>query len=112
MGQPQPGIARRRTVPMATVSAPDQAPRPLSSPLVHNGLVKWHLIAAFGWLTLAMLDGLFFSTAVLMQPLDAAHRSRSSRLARIRMVHTNLVAFGFLVQRALTAMLYWTCAPD
>ncbi len=92
---------------MATTPATNGEPRPLTCPLVNHQLVKWHLIAAFGWLTLAMLDGLFYATQFFNHWV--LPHSEWFSPGRIRMVHTNLVAFGFLVN-GFTAMLYW-CVP-
>lgn len=92
---------------MAEETTMEAAPRPLTCPLVNNGLAKWHLIAAFGWLTLAMLHGLLYSS-LLIHHWHLPYIEIFSP-GRIRMLHTNLVAFGFLVN-GFTAMLYW-CVP-
>ena len=76
-----------------------------SSPLVHKGLVKWHLIAAMSALGVAMLAGVFYSLQLLQHwPLP---KIAVLSPGRIRMIHTNLIAFGFLTN-AFLAMLYWT----
>lgn len=72
--------------------------------LVNYGQVKWHLIFAMIWLGIAMLAGLFYSLLLIDSDV-LPHLERLSR-GRIRMVHTNLVAFGFLVNGFL-AMLNW-----
>ncbi len=77
------------------------APRPL----VNQALVKWHLIAAMGWLSIALLGGLFYSLQLLQHwPLP---RIEVLSPGRIRMIHTNMIAFGFLTN-AFFAMLNWT----
>ncbi len=74
-------------------------------PLVNKGLVKWHLIAAMSALGIAMLAGLFYSLQLLQHwPLP---KIAVLSPGRIRMIHTNLIAFGFLTN-AFLAMLYWT----
>jgi cytochrome c oxidase cbb3-type subunit 1 len=74
-------------------------------PLVANPLVRWHIGGAVFWLGLALFAGLFYSMQLLQQwPLP---RIAVLSPGRIRMIHTNLVAFGFLTN-AFFAMLYWT----
>lgn len=75
-----------------------------SHPLVHAAVVRWHIVAAVTWLGLSLLAGLFYSMQLLQHwPLpEIAVLSPG----RIRMIHTNLVAFGFLTN-AFLAMLYW-----
>lgn len=91
------------TTPPATARDTQAAARPL----VNHGLVKWHLIAGMGWLTLAMFDGLVYSSQFIHHWRFPLAEWLSP--GRIRMAHTNLVAFGFLVN-SFTAMLYW-CVP-
>ncbi len=78
---------------------------PPTEPLVAKELVKWHLIAGMTALGVAMLAGLFYS----LQLLQAWPLPKIAVLSpgRIRMIHTNLIAFGFLTNCFL-AMLYWT----
>lgn len=73
-------------------------------PLVSNGLVKWHIAASYFWLTIALLAGLLYST----QLLQNYHGGNSEIMSpgRVRMVHTNLIAFAFLTNGFL-GMLYW-----
>ncbi len=72
--------------------------------LVNYGQVKWHLIFAMIWIGLAMFAGLFYSLQLIDHNVlpDVEVMSRG----RIRMIHTNLVAFGFLTNGFL-AMLNW-----
>jgi cytochrome c oxidase cbb3-type subunit 1 len=76
-----------------------------NEPLVVKSLVKWHLIAGMGWLGIALLAGLLYSLQLLqMWPLP---KIAVLSPGRIRMIHTNLIAFGFLTNCFL-AMLCWT----
>ncbi len=70
-----------------------------------NVIVKHHIVAAAFWLGVALLAGLFYSMQLLQHwPLP---KWAVLSPGRIRMVHTNLIAFGFLTN-AFLAMLYWT----
>ena len=73
--------------------------------IVCTGLVQGHIVAAIAWLGIAMLAGLFYSMQLIGEwPLpEVAVLSPG----RIRMIHTNLIAFGFLTN-AFLGMLYWT----
>jgi cytochrome c oxidase cbb3-type subunit 1 len=74
-------------------------------PLVEEGLVKWHIIAAMFWFGVALLAGLFYSMQLLQAwPLP---KIEVFSPGRIRMIHTNMIAFGFLTN-AFFGMLYWT----
>jgi cytochrome c oxidase cbb3-type subunit 1 len=73
--------------------------------LVDRDVVRWHLVAAMTWLGLALVAGLLYSLQLLQHwPLP---RIEVFSPGRFRMVHTNLVAFGFLTNGFL-AMLSWT----
>ena len=62
-------------------------------PRVNTGLAKWHLSAAVFWLGLALFAGLFYSLQLLQHwPLP---KIETLSPGRIRMIHTNLIAFGF-----------------
>jgi cytochrome c oxidase cbb3-type subunit 1 len=73
--------------------------------MVNAGLVKGHITTAVFWLGLAMVAGLLYSMQLLQHwPLpEIAVLSPG----RIRMIHTNMIAFGFLTNGFL-AMLYWS----
>lgn len=90
----------------ASSITPSLAPRSgiVRIPLVNDQLVKWHLASAFFWFTIALLAGLLYST----QLLQKYHGGTSEFMSpgRVRMVHTNLIAFAFLTN-AFLAMLYW-----
>ena len=73
--------------------------------VVDYGLVKWHVISGLLWLGIALVAGLLYSLQLLQHwPLP---KIEVFSPGRIRMIHTNLIAFGFLTNSFL-AMLYWT----
>jgi cytochrome c oxidase cbb3-type subunit 1 len=77
----------------------------LDDNLVNRGLVKWHISAAVFWLTVALFAGLLYALQLIQHwPLP---KIALLSPGRIRMIHTNLIAFGFLTNGFL-AMLYWT----
>ena len=87
-----------------TVETRAEAARP-GPPLVAHDLVKWHVIFGLFWLGLALLGGMVYSLQLLQHfPLP---KLAVLSPGRIRMIHTNLVAFGFLTNCFL-AMLNWT----
>ena len=74
-------------------------------PRVNTSLTKWHLSAAMLWLGVAMIAGWLYSMQLLQHwPLP---KIETLSPGRIRMIHTNLIAFGFLTNGFL-GMLYWT----
>ncbi len=76
-----------------------------SNPLVSRGLVQSHLAAAMGWLCISLIAGLLYSMQLLQHwPLP---KIPVLSPGRIRLIHTNLIAFGFLTN-AFFGMLYWT----
>ncbi len=86
-------------------SRPHEAGSPGHRPLVNQALVKWHLVCGLSWLGLALIAGLLYSLQLIQQwPLP---KIAELSPGRIRMIHTNLIAFGFLTNSFL-AMLYWT----
>ncbi len=72
--------------------------------LCNGSLVKWHLVSSLFWFTLALFAGLFYSTQLLQYWMLPKWAVLSP--GRIRLVHTNLIAFGFLTN-AFFGMLYW-----
>lgn len=74
-------------------------------PLVSEVFVRWHLICAFGWLGIAMFAGLFYSLVLMRH--DVLPEIEILSRGRLRMIHTNLIAFGFLTN-GFFAMLNWT----
>jgi cytochrome c oxidase cbb3-type subunit 1 len=72
---------------------------------VHQPIVRWHIVAGVTWLGIALVAGLLYSLQLLQHwPLP---KIAVLSPGRIRMIHTNLIAFGFLTNSFL-AMLYWT----
>ena len=79
--------------------------RETQEPLVCKALVKGHIVTGVTWLTIALLAGFFYSLQLLQYwPLPKIPELSPGR---IRMIHTNLIAFGFLTN-SFFAMLYWT----
>ncbi len=77
----------------------------VTSKLVCNGLVKWHIVASFVWITIALLAGMLYGTQLLQ--INRFPGVEVMSPGRLRMVHTNLIAFGWLTNGFL-GMLYWT----
>ncbi len=75
-----------------------------TSQLVHRGLVRAHLAAGMASLLIALVGGFLYSLSFL-QHYPAEGISVLSP-GRVRMVHTNLIAFGFLVN-SFVGLLYW-----
>jgi len=74
-------------------------------PLVNKSLVKGHLTSAVVWFAIALVAGFLYSLQLLQHwPLPKIPELSPGR---IRMIHTNMIAFGFLTN-AFLAMLYWT----
>lgn len=72
--------------------------------LVDATVVKWHILAAVGWIGIGMLAGLIYSFVFLrMYPHEGVELLSPGR---VRMLHTNGIAYGFLFN-AFLAMLYW-----
>lgn len=72
--------------------------------LVDTAACKLHLLAGVFWIGIAILAGLFYSLVFLriFTFVDTEWLSPG----RIRMVHTNLIAYGFLVN-SFIGMMYW-----
>ncbi len=88
-----------------TATAEALSPSAVGTPLSNRTLVRWHLCAGVTWLAIALVAGLLYSLQLLQHwPLP---KIATLSPGRIRMVHTNLIAFGFLTNSFL-AMLYWT----
>jgi cytochrome c oxidase cbb3-type subunit 1 len=73
-------------------------------PLLELELIRGHLVAGFCWFLVALLAGLFYA----LQFLNAYPFPEIELLSpgRVRMVHTNLIAYGFLLN-SFTGALYW-----
>jgi cytochrome c oxidase cbb3-type subunit I len=73
--------------------------------LVNSAVVRWHIVAGMLWLAISLVAGLLYALQLVQHwPLP---RIPLFSPGRFRMVHTNMVAFGFLTNSFL-AMLYWT----
>lgn len=90
---------------IASLAIEEPAPAPLTK-LVNTTLVRWHIAAGIAWFTLAMFAGVAYSTQLIQHYILPNHLEMFSP-GRIRLVHTNLIAFGFLFN-AFLGMLYWT----
>jgi len=73
-------------------------------PIINLGLVKAHLVAGVVFLIVAMLMGIFY--ALQFNNLYPFPGIEFLSPGRIRMIHTNGVAYGFIVNAFLGA-LYW-----
>ena len=70
--------------------------------LVAAPMVKWHIVMGMLWMGIALFAGLFYSMQLLQHwPLP---KIAVLSPGRIRMIHTNMIAFGFLTNSFL-AML-------
>ncbi len=73
-------------------------------PLVDEGLVKAMIVAAMAWFLTSIIGGFFFSLQFLQHyPFQYTEWLSPGR---VRMIHTNLIAYGFLVN-GLLAGLTW-----
>lgn len=72
--------------------------------LIDKWTVKAHFIAGVTWLFISVLAGLVFSTQFLRAYLFPGVEILSP--GRVRMLHTNLAAYGFLAN-LFFGMLYW-----
>ncbi len=72
--------------------------------LVNRPLVHAHLLAGIGWFLVAILAGLLFSTQFVRHYLFPDQELLSP--GRVRMVHTHLVAFGFIFNCLLGGMIW------
>jgi cytochrome c oxidase cbb3-type subunit I len=89
-------------VPLGAVGARDEA-----VPLVDYGLIRAHLYAAFACLALSMFAGFLYSLQFLgYYPFTEGRLGELLSPGHIRLIHTNLVAYGWLVN-GFTGMLYY-----
>ncbi len=73
--------------------------------LVDVFCARWHLLAGFLWIGIGLVAGFLYSLVFLrMYPHEGVELLSPGR---VRMVHTNLMAYGFLVN-AFIGMLHWT----
>jgi len=74
------------------------------TPLVDRRLVRAHLVAAFVFFFIALFAGMLYSLQLgRMYPFPGVELLSAGR---IRMIHTNAVAYGFLLNGFIAA-LYW-----
>ncbi len=86
-------------------TAPATALSPASAePLVDRPVVKAHIIAGFSFFFLSVFSGLFYALQLSrLYPFPGVELLSPGRL---RMVHTNAIAYGFLLNNFMAA-LYW-----
>lgn len=73
-------------------------------PLVNKDLVKWHFIMAVTFLLTSMVGGLLISLQFFdMYPLEGISWLS---YGRVRLLHTNEIAYGFLVNAFVGALYY------
>ncbi len=89
------------TTATATLAA---SPSSSELPLVNRQLVKAHLIAGFVFFFVALFAGLFY--ALQFSRLYPFPGVELLSPGRVRMIHTNGVAYGFLMN-CFIAFLYW-----
>ena len=75
-----------------------------SAPLVDTRLVQAHLVAGLVWFFVGLTSGLLFSLQFLQAYLFPGVELLSP--GRVRMVHTNLLAYGFIANSSFGG-LYW-----
>ncbi len=89
---------------MTTADANAEMTDAVGRPLVHTKLVQWHLICGLFFFVTSVVWGFLFSLQFLdLYPLQ--HISFFSP-GRIRLLHTNEVAYGFLVNGFLGILYY------
>ena len=87
----------------SAVMPAEQAEAP-SSPLVDTGLVKWHLTAATFFMVTAMTWGFLISLQFFGQyPFEGISWLS---YGRVRLLHTNEIAYGFLVNGFVGCLYY------
>jgi len=96
---------------MATIATAQEMLRPIVKTtrgeervLVDTTACKWHLFAGAMWVTIGMLAGIMYSL-VFLRIYPHANLEWMSP-GRVRMMHTNLMAYGLLVN-AFVGMMYW-----
>ncbi|MBL1218215.1 MAG: cytochrome oxidase [Planctomycetes bacterium] len=72
--------------------------------LVDTTAAKWHLFAGVTWIVLGIIAGLIYSLVFLR--LYPHEGTEWLSFGRIRMMHTNLIAYGWLVN-CFIGMMYW-----
>jgi cytochrome c oxidase cbb3-type subunit 1 len=90
----------------AVISVDDGFPtaRAQTGELVHMPLVKWHIVLALTFLVTSMTSGFLFSLQFLhLYPFEGIEQLAAGR---IRLLHTNEIAYGFLVNAFIGALYY------
>ena len=78
--------------------------RATARPLVERPVIKAHFIAAFVFFFASLFSGLFFALQFSrVYPFPGVELLSPGRL---RMIHTNAIAYGFLMN-AFIALMYW-----
>lgn len=73
-------------------------------PLVNTDLVRWHLIASAGYLAISLLGGLAYAFQFNnLYPFEGVELLSPGR---VRMVHTNMAAYGFIANAFIAGMLF------
>ncbi len=89
---------------MTSVADPAQVAEVPSEPLVDKGLVKWHLTAAIFFMVTAMTWGFLVSLQFFGHyPFEGIS---FLSYGRVRLLHTNEIAYGFLVNGFVGCMYY------
>ena len=89
----------------AAVPAPHEEARDAALPLVEKQLVKWHIICAVFFMLTSMSGGLLASLQFVgLYPFDGVAGWLS--YGRVRLLHTNEIAYGFLVNSFLGLLYY------
>jgi cytochrome c oxidase cbb3-type subunit 1 len=73
-------------------------------PLVNHDLVRWHLIASAVFMATSMLGGLAY--AFQFNQLYPFPGVELLSPGRVRMVHTNMAAYGFIANAFIAGMLF------
>ncbi len=73
-------------------------------PLVHFGLIRWHLTASAFWFATSLLAGLAY--AFQFNQLYPFPGIEWLSPGRVRMVHTNMAAYGFIANAFIAGMLF------
>jgi len=73
-------------------------------PLVNYGLIRWHLLASAFFLAASILGGL--SYALQFNNLYPFPNVELLSPGRVRMVHTNMAAYGFIANAFIAGLLF------
>ena len=73
-------------------------------PLVNSDLIRWHLVASAVFFTASLLGGLAY--AFQFNNLYPFAGVEWLSPGRVRMVHTNMAAYGFIANAFIAGMLF------